>query len=591
MKSAIKNYSLSWLTITIIGLFIILFRFLQIDSNELSWDVFGYYLYLPATFIHFDPLLHDIQWINVVNSKYHVADTLYMISSSPDGKPMYFFLMGTALLYLPFFLLGHGTAWLFEVPTDGFSWPYQTWMVIGGVCYTLIGLYFVRKVFRYFFSEQLSSILLLLMVFATNYIHHLTYKNLETVNILFMLVAIIIWNTIQWHTTFARKNLLAIISSICLIFLIKPTETLIVLFPLLYGVTNLDSFKSKLNTFKIYKKQFLSGLFIGAIILLPQVIYWYLLTGRPIYDSYKNPGVGLDLFQPHLIDILFSFRKGWFVYTPISIIGIWGFIRLYKENKGLFYPIFTYFITSFYIIASWSEWWYGAAFSVRPMIPLYSVLFIAIGMCLTHFKVWLIWKKVALAIFIALCLTLNLFQWWQFMHYIIDPYRTTPAYYWATFLKTSVSEKDKELLLVDRDFGGKDVFNSTKYHLTKNIKISPKSLVIQNQNEFLDFFELPYSQLTQKDHCWIKVRLQFEQLDTTEIKPCFVIQLQRKEGAYGYFAPEISSLQHKNGFYEFYYLTPNIRSTDDHVKCYLWNRNKKSQKISSIKTVIFERNQ
>ena len=33
-----------------------IYRINIVRENEISWDVLGYYLYLPATFIHHDPI-------------------------------------------------------------------------------------------------------------------------------------------------------------------------------------------------------------------------------------------------------------------------------------------------------------------------------------------------------------------------------------------------------------------------------------------------------------------------------------------------------------------------------------------------------
>ena len=83
-----------------------------------------------------------------MNDEKHLADTLYMISSNEEGEPMYFFLMGSAILYLPFFFLGHYSAYQFGFPMDGFSLPYQYSLVVGGIFYTIIGLIFFRKINR-----------------------------------------------------------------------------------------------------------------------------------------------------------------------------------------------------------------------------------------------------------------------------------------------------------------------------------------------------------------------------------------------------------------------------------------------------------
>lgn len=579
-----KSRSFQWFLI-IIGI-LTFYRLTHIDTREISWDVFGYYLYLPATFIHHDPFLTNIEWIKQVNEQYDLASTLYMISSNDEGTPMYFFLMGTAILYIPFFLIGHFCAWIFGIPMDGFTWPYQVAMVIGGILYTIIGLIYVRKIFRHFFSEGISSLLLILMVFGTNYTHHLTVKNLETVNILFMISSIVIWNTIQWHQNFEKKNLFIIGGLIALTFLIKPTETLLILFPLLFGVYNKETFQHKIQLIKTHKKEFIVAGLIAFLVVLPQMIYWFKLTGKPIYDSYKNPGVGLDLWEPHIINILLSFRKGWFIYTPMMLLIIPGFVFFYKKKKEQFWAFFGYFLVSFYIISSWSEWWYGAGFSLRPIITLYPILFVAIGFFIQQVITWKLWQKGMFALVLCFLIFLNLFQWWQMLNYIWDPYRTTFAYYKAIFLQTERKEEDQKLLLVDRDASYSHELDKNQYVLTKQLPLSKTKVALNNGEEFGDVFTFPFNEITKKDHVWVEVSFDVVE-DKSTLSPCFVLQMNRKEGAYGYFAPEIKDSI--SNHYTYTYLTPEMRSTNDEMKCYFWNRDKKLLKIKNLKVTIWER--
>jgi hypothetical protein len=605
MLNVLKQYS----RITLIGisLFIVLYRMSHVSEKEISWDVLGYYLYLPATFIYHQPMLNDTGWLKKINDEKDLTGTLYMVSSNDEGQPMYFFLMGMALFYLPFFLLAHFLSFLFGFPMDGFSPPYQYTLVFGGIIYTIIGLIYLRKILRKYFSEIVSSFILLIVVFGTNYIHHLTLKNLETVNVLFMLVCIILWNTIRWHEEYKFRNMLTIGIGITLMGLVKPSEILIVILPLLWNVTSRLEFKSKLRQLLTYRKQVLITLGICVLIAIPQMAYWYIKTGRIIYDTYKNPGVGLDLFSPHILNTLFSYRKGWLVYTPVMIFFLIGFIFLYRQNRRIFAAITVYFLVSFYIIASWTEWWYGAGFSIRPLITTYPVL----AICLGYFLLFA-WKlnrylKVALGLIFALLVAFNQFQWWQFKHYIIDPYRTTKAYYWASFLKTSVSDKDKELLLVERSFTGENKFNDEadyKSHLFLNDSFdnsaissvmtdsAGNSFYRANQDqEYVLTRQFRYKDLTKKDHLWIKASADIRLPEGYNGKlPCFVLTMEHWFGSYGYFAPEISA--DSAGYWKhisFEYLTPEIRSTRDKFKCYFWNRGRSNFDIDNYRVEVFER--
>ena len=146
---------LSFLTLIVTCSILSVYRITTVNVKEISWDVLGYYLYLPATFVHHDPLLKDISWLKQLNDEKQLAGTLYMVGQDKNGGPMYFFLMGMALFYLPFFFGASLFASISGFPVDGFSLPYQYFLVIGGILYTIVGLIFLRKILLRFFSERL----------------------------------------------------------------------------------------------------------------------------------------------------------------------------------------------------------------------------------------------------------------------------------------------------------------------------------------------------------------------------------------------------------------------------------------------------
>ena len=87
---------LSLITLVVIVLALSIYRLNRVNEKEIAWDVLGYYLYLPATFIYDDPMLNDVGWLQHINDEKHLTGTLYMVSTNDEGQPMYFFLMGMA---------------------------------------------------------------------------------------------------------------------------------------------------------------------------------------------------------------------------------------------------------------------------------------------------------------------------------------------------------------------------------------------------------------------------------------------------------------------------------------------------------------
>ena len=585
--------SISFLKVSLVLsiLFVVLFRSFVFQKNgqELSWDVLGYYLPLPSTFIHEDPLFNDFTWLKELNSDQDYAGTLFMVTQTPNGEPMYFFLLGMSFLYLPFFLFGHGIAYVQGYPMDGFSLPYEWTMVAGAITVTIIGLYFFSKILKTFFSDGISAIVLLGIVFGTNWSHHCTIKNLETVNYLFTLATITFWFTIQWHRTKKLKHLLGIVFGVVMAGLIKPSEVLILIFPVLYSVYNWRSAQKKFQLLFDHRIQILIGVLFGLTLCIPQLTYWHLKTGSLIFDSYQNNGVGLDFFSPHTMEALFSFRKGWLVYTPVMVFSLYGFPLMYNRNKQVFTAILVYFLVSFYIITSWTEWWYGAGFSNRPVIALYPFLAIPFGY-LVEFAMKQ--KKVlsaALLILLTALSGLNLFQQWQQRSGLIHPTRMTKEYYWKVFLKTEKKKEWNELLLVHRDYGGNENFWDKE-----NYKIVYEELIFDNDtilfNEFPVNSKIQFSSLTSEDHLWIEIRLRGK-CATCESSPALYItnKMYFREKGYGWKGFPVKFSDSTFTTIVASRLTPNLRTREDVISTGIWNRFKNRININHMSIIYYER--
>ncbi|MEI6574567.1 MAG: hypothetical protein WCO63_00140 [Bacteroidota bacterium] len=591
----------------ILGILITVYRLNTVSEKETSWDVLGYYLYLPATFVHHDPLLHDVSWLKKLNEEKQLTGTLYQLSSNNKGEPMYFFLYGMALFYLPFFFIGQLFAALNGLPMDGFSYPYQFSLVVGAVLYTLTGLYFLRKILLRFFTEAVSALTLILVVLGTNYINHLTLKDLEPVNVLFMLMSIIVWNSIRWHDSGNPKYFRYSMLACMMMALVKPSEIMVMMIPFLWGVQSIKEFKTKILSVITDRKTLWSTIGLCFLLAMPQMTYWTLKTGFPVYDSYKNAGVGLDFFSPHILNVLFSYRKGWLLYTPIMSFALIGFYFVYRNERSIFAAITIYFLVAFYIIASWTEWWYGAAFSCRPLITSYPLLAICLGFFLTYlFKLKKVIQIAFGLVFLGM-IYLNQFQWWQLRNYILDPYRTTKEYYRASFLKTRVSAEDRALLLFERPYKEGYQFTDKENYLRRDLvkqtydHSNDKQVIrdssgnacyhISPEIEYSNGFEYKYSALTQKDHLWIRasVDIRYAPGFPGEL-PCLVMCMDHQHRSYGYFAPEIKIDSSQTPWHTFTaeFLTPELRSSGDPFKCYIWNRGKRSFDVDNFRLEIFE---
>lgn len=606
------NYPFINIALFLVIVFVISSNFVFYPRNILSWDIFGYYLYLPFQFIYHDLGLKDIGVLQEIVQKYHNTDTLYQIMNMPDGGAVLKYSMGMSVFYAPFFFIGHAFALFFNYPADGFSAPYQCSIFVGGIIYTILGIWFLSKVLRHFFADKLSGLILILIVFATNFpIHNAMYgQNAMSHNILFFTYSLILWLTIKWHETYKIK-FIAYLAIFCgLTILSRPSEVVCLLIPLLWGVKNWKTLRDKITLLLKYKWQILLFVLVIATIGSFQLIYWKIHTGKFLYYSYgANAGEGFEFLSPYIMQVLFSFRKGWLIYTPIMILAILGFIEMFKRNRAIFWALITYFIANLYIVSSWSCWWYAQSYSQRPLIPSYPVMAIALG----YFMVWFFNQKrglkMGISIVIMIMLFLNMFQIIQFNSGVIDGDRMTKAYYFKTFGKLHATDEDRKLLMVNRIFEGEEKFvNEGEYQLTRSLKsdihydglydstvvcAKENSTQLDRNNIYSSGIEVPYSEITQKDYAWLRVRAWvYPTIDLVSNPFCLVVQFTHKGFPYKYKTLDSEKLNLKlNTWNELTldYLTPEVRKKQDQLKIYFWLRGKQPLIVGDIRVEVYEK--
>ena len=283
-------------------------------KNVFGYDIFGYYMYLPLTFKYNDVTIQHYETINHILNTYHNSETFYQAIKWSNNNWVMRYPIGLSVLFSPFYFIADVFVKFTNYPADGFSKPYQLSVLYGCLIYTLTGLYFLKKILQFFFNDKVAALTLIGITLGTNYFFHVCFhaQGAMSHNILFTLYVFVLYFTIKWHQTHLLKYIIALALSCGLAALCRPTEIICVLIPFFYGITNWQSFKNKFILLKKFKGQILLFCFLIICIASIQFGYWKYTSGKFIINPYgaSNAGEGLELLSPHLLEVLFSFRKG-----------------------------------------------------------------------------------------------------------------------------------------------------------------------------------------------------------------------------------------------------------------------------------------
>lgn len=395
-------------------------------KNPITWDQGDYYAYLP-TF-----LIYDDADLAIVKQDRALYGERFKHFISAKGKPVFRMTMGVALMNVPFFLAGHAWALNTDFPADGYSPPYYKMMWLSGIVYSLLGLLLLRKLLLKYFSDTVVALTLISIGAATNLMNYATYDALMSHAISFFLVILFMHFTVAFHKKESVWNALALGLVWGMITLIRPTNFLILFFFVLYDVQSFSSF-----TTKVKRLLTLPGFVIlfgvaALLVFLPQLLYWHRQTGNWLFYSYGEKG-SFFLLHPRIADGLFSYRKGWLLYTPVMVLALAGIPLLYQKYKQFFASVAVTFVLGVYLMFSFWCWWYGGGFGCRPIIEYYGLMAIPMAAMFAAVSV----KKMrqgAVVLFVAGCIWLNIKQQKLYREGLIHWDSMSKEFYWDVML-------------------------------------------------------------------------------------------------------------------------------------------------------------
>lgn len=407
------------------------------EKQVIVWDVTSYYGYLPALFIH-----HDLSLNFTESDKKGYADRMeFWPEMAPNGAKLIKMTMGMAFMYAPFFLIAHVLASILNFSANGFSQPYHFMVGIACLFYVFVGLWYLQKILLRYFSDQISACTLLVIALGTNLFYYVTCEPGMSHPFSFALFAIFIYYSILWHHHHKFRYVVICGLAAGLITLIRPTNVTVFL---LFALLNIDSISSAQEKCRLYYKywpQVLSMVCISVLVCLPQLFYWHYITGNWFFYSYTKEKFFFS--NPHIFYGLFSYRKGWFLYTPAMLVAVAGIFTLIRNNKNWLFPILIFLLLNLYIIYSWWCWWYGGSFGARPLIDYYPLLAIPLASFFTFISAK---QKIYLLAISVLFICHNLFECFQYRHSAIHYDSMTKAAYWESFGTAHPSAKFFDLL-------------------------------------------------------------------------------------------------------------------------------------------------
>jgi hypothetical protein len=410
-------------------------------KDIISSDGKGYYAYLPAFFIYDD--MHFTFQDSIEKKYYRIEKIAEYRVSAGDGMVNKYF-CGTAIAQLPFFLSACSIAKISGQPVDGYSFPFQLMLNLSGIFYCLAGLFFVKKILsQYSLNNALTGLIIIGFGVGTNLFYYSVIEPAMSHVYSFAFISAFILICTRIINNPGKYDYILFCLIISVIILIRPVNGLVI-----FSIPFIAGSKEKLKMFFSYFFSSLNYLKSAVIILLLLIIQpaiYYYQCGIFFPDSY--PGENMLWNRPEIINILFSYRKGFFIYTPICFVALIGLYYLARKDFYRFFSFTLFFFVLSYVLSCWWSWWYGGSFGFRPLIEYYPFFMILLAIAFQQASKKL---QIALTSLIVLLIFAGQVQIYQYRYNVIHWDKMDKEHYWRAFMRVDLLGKtnnpNKDLL-------------------------------------------------------------------------------------------------------------------------------------------------
>ncbi len=413
-----------------------------------KWDQSGYQLHLPAVLIYND--IEKLGFYSYIDSVYQPSGEYknYCIYTLDNGNRINRYSVGPAIHQLPFFLIAHFiNTQLLSYPADGYSQPYEWVAILSNLFWVVVGLGVLRRFLLQYFTDSITAVVLLIIAFGTN-LYNTGYNVAGTHGISFFHVAMLMLFTSKLYSSNDKRYFYILGFVAGLISITRPVNLLALLIPLLWGINSQEALKQRLHFLKRNILYIGGALLLFVIVLMPQIGLWKYVTGNWYYDGYPNEG--FIWTEPRTWKGLFSFQKGWLIYTPVNLFALLGIYSMRRQLKQHIPAIIIFIAAFIYVTYSWWNWWYGGCFGSRPMIDILPVLSLPLAAFIHNVNNRILLKVLFTCIF-SLLIVLNIFQNYQYSKGIIHFERMSARYYLRMFFRTTAPTTEDEQYLMSQE--------------------------------------------------------------------------------------------------------------------------------------------
>ncbi len=353
-------------------------------------DGYFYFAYLRSlAFDHDVDLTNDYAMIGVG------ADRA-MGSPTETGYAHTAWSIGPAVLWSPFFAVGHGVAHGLAaagVPmnVDGTAFPYRQSVCVGSLFYGLLGLWCCYRLASRYFEPALAAWATTLLGLGTFILWYAVKEPTMSHALSMAAVSAFLWAWVaggdrrrgwQWALAGALAGLMMAVRWQNLVFLALPAMEVAIAF---------------VRGTRESRTTIAAGVAVAGaaavVTFLPQALAWQAIYGSPLAVSPLSPRMFWT--DPQLVLALWSSRNGLFATSPVAYVAAIGLLVFAWKERSFGVRAVLVFLLAAYVNSVVADWWGGAAFGARRFDGTIPLLVVGMAAALDTGRSWLARRPLA----------------------------------------------------------------------------------------------------------------------------------------------------------------------------------------------------
>jgi hypothetical protein len=268
----------------------------------------------------------------------------FLEKTNEAGRRINFAPIGTAILWAPFYAIGHIGAVATGAPANGLSAPYIAAVSYGSACYGFLAVLISAAIARRIVGRGLGAAIAVWIGTPLVYYMYVTPPFSHACSTFAVALFLYVWLRVRETWTIGGVALLAITGA--LMAMVREQDLFFVVGPALdfirhwalgtrhwpagTGQSAPASRTSALRTSHLAPRTVARTVVIAAgvfaLAYAPQVLSYYALNGRPRPTELVERKMAWT--SPHALEVLFSPEHGLFAWTPLAVLAIAGVVIL-----------------------------------------------------------------------------------------------------------------------------------------------------------------------------------------------------------------------------------------------------------------------